>query len=408
MTALQIYDPRERRLVAAADRALSLMSALRRVWRRTIPAASPRRILLLRLERIGDLLMVLPAIADVRELAPQAAIDLVVGSWNLALAQTISAVTRVEQLDARWLARGPSGQGVMRLLRHSRAWHRRRYDLAINFEPDIRSNLLLAASGASFTAGYSSGGGGALLDQALEYDARAHTSDNARALVAAVFGRRTPGGSLPPLSIPEAARREAAARLPASQTGPLVGVHVSGGRAIKQWEPDRFADVARRLSDTCGATIVLTGAPEDAALVQTVRSALNGCRVIDVSGDVDLPTLAALLERLDLLVTGDTGPMHLAGAVGTPVVAIFGPSDPARYALRGPHDQVVRVDLPCSPCNRIRLPPERCVGHTPDCLAHIPATRVFEAAVATLTAAGALPPAHAAVGRAPAGNASAD
>ena len=68
--------------------------------------------------------------------------------------------------------------------------------------------------------------------------------------------------------------------------------------------------------------------------------------------------------------------MHLAVAVGTPVVAVFGPSDPARYAPRGPLDRVVRVDLPCSPCNRIRLPPARCVGHTPDCLAFVTADSV--------------------------------
>ncbi len=80
---------------------------------------------------------------------------------------------------------------------------------------------------------------------------------------------------------------------------------------------------------------------------------------------------AAILAQLDVLVTGDTGPMHLAAAVGTPVVAVFGPSDPARYATRGPADRVVRIDLPCSPCNRIRRPPERCVGHTPDCLAGV-------------------------------------
>jgi ADP-heptose:LPS heptosyltransferase len=172
-------------------------------------------------------------------------------------------------------------------------------------------------------------------------------------------------------------------------------MHVSGGRAIKQWPPDRFVEVARRLSESCGATIVLSGAPEDAALVATVRSALRDCRIIDVSGDVDLLTLAAHLERLSLFITGDTGPMHLAGAVGTPVVAIFGPSDPARYALRGPHDQVVRVDLPCSPCNRIRLPPARCVGHTPDCLSLVAAARVVEAATLALTSSGHLRPARA-------------
>jgi ADP-heptose:LPS heptosyltransferase len=79
--------------------------------------------------------------------------------------------------------------------------------------------------------------------------------------------------------------------------------------------------------------------------------------------------------------------MHLAAAVGTPVVAVFGPSDPNRYAPRGERHRVVRVDLPCSPCNRIRRPPSRCAGHTPDCLASIDVDRVFEAAVQTLSAA---------------------
>jgi ADP-heptose:LPS heptosyltransferase len=84
------------------------------------------------------------------------------------------------------------------------------------------------------------------------------------------------------------------------------------------------------------------------------------------------------------MLTGDTGPMHLAAAVGTPIVAVFGPSDPRRYAPRGPHDRVVRVDLPCAPCNRIRLPPARCTGRTPDCLALVTPERVFEAAAAIL------------------------
>jgi ADP-heptose:LPS heptosyltransferase len=76
--------------------------------------------------------------------------------------------------------------------------------------------------------------------------------------------------------------------------------------------------------------------------------------------------------------------MHLAVAVGTPVVAVFGPSDPARYGPRGPYDRVIRIDLPCSPCNRIRLPPARCMGHTPDCLAFIGPDSVVAAARAVL------------------------
>ena len=161
--------------------------------------------------------------------------------------------------------------------------------------------------------------------------------------------------------------------------GPTVGIHVSGGRAIKQWPEARFRDVAEWLIRERSAGIVLTGSAADRAQVEIVRSALPADRVCDLSSGVGLLTVAAAIAQLDLFVTGDTGPMHLAHAVGTPVVAVFGPSDPRRYAPRGVRDSVVRIDLPCSPCNRIRLPPARCTGHVPDCLAGITTAPVLAA-----------------------------
>ena len=179
---LQIYDPRERALVGAADAALAAGAALARPFRRRVRPVAPQRILLFRLERIGDLLMALPGIAAVRQFAPQARIDLVVGSWNAELARAIPSVDRILTVDARWLARESEGLGLPALLRTAARWRAERYDLAINFEPDVRSNLMIAAAGARWTAGYRSAGGGALLDQALEYDPAAHTADNARRL----------------------------------------------------------------------------------------------------------------------------------------------------------------------------------------------------------------------------------
>ena len=377
MASLNIYDPRERALVGAADRVLGIAWAVARPFRRRSRPESPSRILLLRLERIGDLLMALPAIRDVRALAPAAKIDLAVGSWNAALARTVSDVDRVEELDARWLARGEARRGSS-LAAAARRWRREGYDLTINFEPDIRTNLLLAASGAGWTAGWVSGGGGPVLDEGLEFDPRAHTSENARRLVAAIFGRPAPLSSEPLLAIPADARRAARARL-ANRRGPVIAIHVSGGRLVKQWAPERFAEVAGRLASEFGATIVLTGGPGDRAMVDTVKGRVPPAQTIDVSGQIDLVELAGILEQVDVLVTGDTGPMHMAAAVRTPIVAVFGPSDPVRYAPSGPADRIVRVDLPCSPCNRIRLPPERCVGHIPECLTSISADRVLDA-----------------------------
>jgi lipopolysaccharide heptosyltransferase II len=379
---LNIYDPAERRLVAAADAALGAGAWLVRLASRRA-AAHPRRILLLRLERIGDFLMTLPAIRDVRRFAPDARIDLAVGSWNEPLARLTSEVDGVETLDLPWLARDTT-RSRPRWMARGREWRRKRYDLAINFEPDIRSNLLLALSGAGRRAGFVSGGGGGVLTDRLDHDPRRHTAENARRLVARAFDSRAPirpvssadiALVLPPALTDAADRRLLeAARHAGLDAGILdrlilIGVHASGGRAIKQWHPHRFAEVAIRLGRERDAIIALTGAAGDRAVVDEVTRHLPvDVRVLDLVGAGDVGLTAAVISRLAILVTGDTGPMHLAAAVGTPTVAVFGPSDPARYAPLGDRAVSVRVDLPCSPCNRIRLPPERCAGHVPACL----------------------------------------
>src|SRR5258707_6072536 len=143
----------------------------------------PQRILCCRLERIGVRLMGGRALAEVPALAPDASIDLVVGSWNREIATALPGVDRVETLDANWLAREGAGSGPLGLALQTARWRSRRYDLAINFEPDIRTNIALAAAGARRAVGFASGGGGALLDVAVDYDASAHTVDKAPRLV---------------------------------------------------------------------------------------------------------------------------------------------------------------------------------------------------------------------------------
>lgn len=345
-------------------------------------------MLLLRLERIGDLLMTLEAIATVRARLPHARLDLVIGSWNRALAGMIPFVDRVETLDLPWIARDADGWSRTELYRRARAWRRERYDIAVNFESDIRSNLLLALSGAPVRAGFESAGGGSLLTCALSYDTSAHTSTNALRLVTEAFRETRPENVAPIprplLAVPDSARSAVTTLLGSSEPGganPLVGIHVSGGRQIKQWEPRRFGELATKLACDIGARLVFTGTEADRSLVNAAREAMpSTLPVVDLVGQLDLVGLAALCERLNLLVTGDTGPMHLAAALGTPTVAIFGPSDPRRYAPTDPRHRIVRVDLTCSPCNRIRLPPARCRGHVPDCLEAVTVDAVHRAA----------------------------
>lgn len=398
---LQIPYREERWLVGLADAGLRALTFLRRTPP-IEPAVPPKRILLLRLERVGDLLMVLDAIALVRTLAPHAEIDLVVGSWNLPLARLIPEVDSIETLDVPWMARGGHALSWQALIPRAKAWRENGYDLAINFEPDIRSNLLLALSGAPRLVGFESGGGGAVLSEAVEPDPVAHIAANAMTLVARAF-RKTglePEASragLPPqasraglapqdppakLKIPDEARLHAAELIGRiSPGGVTIGIQPAAGRQIKEWDPVRFAEVGSALARTRGAKVVLIGSASDRQALDAVRAAWPAdVARIDLPEDTGLVVLAAVLERLALFITGDTGPMHLAAAVGTPVLAIFGPSLPTRYAPLSPKSRMVRIDIPCSPCNLMRRPPERCVGHVPDCLAGIESGQVLKAA----------------------------
>ena len=395
---LQISNARERYLVGLGDTLLRGLAPVlnRRSGRKDGPV---RRILLLRLERIGDLLMALRAIAEVRRLAPGAQIDLAVGSWNADLARTIRDLDHVETLDVPWLARESRGATWSTLLRTAWKWRRRQYDLGINFEGDIRSNLLLGVAGAPRRVGFAMRGGGPALTHPVEFSETAHIASNCRRLVGRAFGRELgPLDDEPSrrdatrLRIPENAQARAAALLEQVEaTGMLIGIQASAGREIKQWDPGRFADVGTVLAREYGATLVITGTADERRITERVMEGVDkSIRTIDLTADVDLLTMAGIIERMALFVTCDTGPMHLAAAVGTPTVAIFGPSLPSRYAPLLEQSRVVRIDLPCSPCNQLRRPPARCVGHVPDCLIGIEVGPVLAAARELLGPAGSV------------------
>ena len=387
LTHLRIHDFRERLIVGILDLLLTLTAPFLKFLTIAPDSGAQQRILLLRLERIGDLLMTLDAIALVRSRAPEARIDLAVGSWNCSLAKLIPHINHIDHIDMSWLTRNGSHGNLRELWTCIRRWRATRYNLTINFEADVRSNLVMALIGAPERAGFDIKGGGALLTKRIVHNAEAHTSRNAIRLVDHVLPGRAPLGDDEKLTVrlqlPPDVVQHSTMHLPGIRDNvPWIGIHASGGREIKQWDPLRFAEVGTRLAREHGAVLVLTGSTSDRLIVEQVKTALPpDVPVVDLVGQMQLVDLAGVLSQLQVFLSADTGPMHLAAAVGTPVVAIFGPADPKNYRPLGPNVRIIRIDLPCSPCNQIRRPPCGCRGYIPDCLVGVEADSVFDAAV---------------------------
>src|SRR5262249_6140478 len=158
----------------------------------------------------------------------------------------------------------------------------------------------------------------------------------------------------------------------------------------------RWREVAARLQREFGAAVVLTGTAADRPLAQAVAEGLPS-PALDLTGRLALMETVSLLGALDLFLSSDTGPMHMACAVGTPSVSVFGPSDARRYfsggtGASGQRHVVVRADLWCAPCNLIRRPPAECLGaEGPECLRLVGVEAVHAEATRLLAAAGFAP-----------------
>jgi lipopolysaccharide heptosyltransferase II len=160
---------------------------------------------------------------------------------------------------------------------------------------------------------------------------------------------------------------------------PLVVLHAGAqnGQA-KRWPTASWAALADRLTRELSARVVLTGARGDAPLTAAIRRRA-GQPLTDLTGQTSLAELVALLARCDLVVSGDTGPLHIAGAVGTPVVGLYGPTDPHISGPLGPDAIVLRRAIWCAPCYDARETAE-CRFSNPVCMKGLAPDVVFDAA----------------------------
>jgi len=295
---------------------------------------------------LGDAVMSLPAVRDLRATFPEAGIDCYASAAAAEIyARGVSDVNVVSL---------PSGRGTA-FRRVVPMLLRGRYDLGVILPPSFSSALLFALGGVRNRIGYRSDARAPLLTVGVERARRGsvHLAEEFRhlcRLAAERQGRTLANGDASEAFAISDGERERVAGLLSGRTRPWVALAPGAiyGRT-KRWPASRFADLAARLQERHAAEIILTGSARDREACHAVEAAMTAS-VVNLAGRTDVGTAAALLAEMDLVVSNDSGAMHLAAAVGAPVVAIFGSTNSDWTSPIGSRVRIVRREEPCAPC----------------------------------------------------------
>ncbi|OGC01766.1 MAG: hypothetical protein A3G35_13550 [candidate division NC10 bacterium RIFCSPLOWO2_12_FULL_66_18] len=319
-----------------------------------------QRILLVKPSALGDVIHTLPVAATLRRRYPNIRLDWLVEEEAADLVRGHPALSGVVVSGRRrWLRQFRNPVQIPRTLgevgRFAVDLRRRRYDAVLDLQGLFKSALYVLATGASIRVGFAEGREGAprvLTHRVVAPPQPVHAVDRYLALAAAVDATepvREFHIALGPEDLAAARSHLAASRVPPGC--PRVVLHPAARWRTKLWEVERWRELAASLLAE-GMGVILTGSRQDEALAARIVNGL-GPPPQSLVGRLTLKELVAVLRDVDLMITVDSGPMHIAAAVGTPVVALFGPTDPLRTGPLGP-GTVLRRELPCSPCLRRR------------------------------------------------------
>jgi len=341
------------------------------------------KILIIKTSAIGDVIHTLPALNCLRNVYPDSRIDWLVEEAAAGAVLGHRAVDHVFVSKRKhWISLFRQGRwaaawrGFITLIRQLRATE---YDLVIDFQGLLKSGIFVGLAKAARKAGFGRGMEHSeaswlfLNERITPVDMDQHALTRELLLLA---GLKIPCDKIV-FDFPVGADDEAEAAALLNETGidltrPLIAINAMTTWPTKHWINKRFSRVADLLL-VMGMNVIFTGGPKDVDDIAEICNGMTG-HGINLAGRTSLKVLAALYKRANLVITIDSGPMHLAAAMGTPVLALFGPTAPWRTGPFGPEHTVLRVEMTCSPCLK-----RQCKYHH-ECMEQLTIDQVVEAA----------------------------
>lgn len=312
-------------------------------------------ILIVKLSSIGDTIHAIPSAASLRERFPQARITWAVEGGCAQIVRCLRCVDEVIEINTpawRRLRDLAGGRGVVRAVR---ALREPAPAVAVDFQGLLKSAVISRLSGADVRVGFDRpnlrepAAGLFYTHRVGEIPPASHVIEICSALLRPLGIGRVPRSF--PLRFPDAVRERAAGVLTGLGGRPFVVLNPGGGWPTKRWPPRFYARIARLVQDRLGWAALVPYGPGDLGLVREMEADAPGCFT---PVDVTLPELGVICGEAEAFLGGDTGPMHLASAVGTPVLALFGPTDPVRNGPFSVMSSFLWKRLGCSCCYRRR------------------------------------------------------
>jgi predicted lipopolysaccharide heptosyltransferase III len=304
---------------------------------------TPRHILAIKLRYLGDVLLATPTLHALKTAYPHARLSVLVNRGTEDILRANPDVDEIILLD-----RG----SIFQQSRFVWEIRRRGFDTVVDLTDGDRAAFLSWASGAAVRIGYNAElrWTGRCYTTVVRGEAGSHRIERDLAALAplGVAARdRVPRLWLTPDDDAKAERL--VGELGISRDRPWVVIQPGARYWFKAWPVERFAELADRLIDRFGCQVLVGGSPEERALIQSVIAQAKS-RLLGIAGRSDVRTLAAVLKGSALFVGNDTGAMHIAAAMATPVVALFGPSNPTEWGPRGGPADIIYKGLDCRIC----------------------------------------------------------
>lgn len=335
------------------------------------------RILMVRLSSIGDLVHTLPALSALRRSFPDATIDWLVETRHRDVLLSNPDVNELLEVDTLgWRKRLLSPATWKEIRTRVRELRQRDYDVVLDLQGTIKSSVAARLAKSPRRIGFATN---ALKEKpaGLLYSERVSVNGTPRHMIdrhlrlLSALDVETDERAFP-IVVPEEMDREAGRQLESLGLSDYVVLNPGGSWVTKRWAPEKFAKLARAIADEWQLpSLVVWGPGEEEMARAIVAGSETAAKLAPPTGIRDV---IPYIRRARLFVSGDTGPMHIASALGVPVVAVFGPTDPGRNGPFGPGDEVVWKNPPCGPCYK-----QRCPGYGTVCMTSIEVDDVLEA-----------------------------